>query len=142
MATVSFFRFLAGEVTRRQVFDFVMKKMIKQGKPSITKDGGCVYRSSDGCRCGIGHIITNDELKLLENLLDESPDHINITPVCELQHVMRKNNYVIKSNTTFEDACFLSGIQNAHDQASDSKSSKQFIREFEKNMKRIEREYL
>lgn len=138
MKTPSIFRFVAGEVTRLEVFDFVMNKMEKQGKASISADGNCMYRGPDGCRCGIGHIITNDELKLLNKLVDGSIDDVNIR---DFYRVMDKNNYVVSSDTKFEDGWFLEAIQSAHDYAA-GYSPDRFIRNFNYRMKQVEKDYL
>lgn len=48
--------------TKQETFDTVAKALLKQGKPSITLNGyGCLYRSSDGCKCAAGHLIPDDK---------------------------------------------------------------------------------
>jgi hypothetical protein len=48
--------------TKQETFDTVAKALLKQGKPSTTFDGyGCLYRSSDRCKCAAGHLIPDDK---------------------------------------------------------------------------------
>jgi hypothetical protein len=45
----------------QQMFNKAARGVIKQGKPSRNKDGACLYRGPDNCRCVVGHLITNKE---------------------------------------------------------------------------------
>lgn len=57
-------------MTNQEIFDFVAKKLIKQGKPSgkiiedkfseSVKTFQCLYRSPDGYKCAAGHLIPNE----------------------------------------------------------------------------------
>lgn len=37
------------------------RHMIKQGRPATENGTGCVYRAQDGCMCGVGVLIPNDQ---------------------------------------------------------------------------------
>lgn len=41
----------------KKLLDFVEQKLLEQGRPSINDDGSCLYRHSDGLKCGIGFLI-------------------------------------------------------------------------------------
>ena len=50
--------------TKQEIFDTVLRGMRKQGKPSVGSDGfGCYYRSPDGCKCGIGMLIADEDYR-------------------------------------------------------------------------------
>jgi len=54
---------LSNNPTRQEVLNFVVTAMRKQGKLSytVTTDGkNCKYRSEDGCKCPVGHIIPDE----------------------------------------------------------------------------------
>jgi hypothetical protein len=58
--------FLDGTHSFEEVTNFVSKQMELQGKPAIEgpldgNNGQCFYRTSDGCKCAIGHLIPDDE---------------------------------------------------------------------------------
>lgn len=47
--------------TIQEIFNQVYLGIIKQGKPSVDKDGYCVYRGEDNCKCAVGFLIPDDE---------------------------------------------------------------------------------
>lgn len=47
--------------TAQELFDFCATAIINQGVPSITERGLCKYRSPDGNKCAIGHLIPDDK---------------------------------------------------------------------------------
>lgn len=69
----------------QSVFDFIVRALIAQGKPSVgsyqkkvsrsypdygepdfemIEDYGCMYRSPDGCKCAAGHMIPDEKYDL------------------------------------------------------------------------------
>jgi hypothetical protein len=48
-------------MTRQEVFDTVAVALLKQGKPSMTLSGTCLYRAADGSKCAAGHLIPDNE---------------------------------------------------------------------------------
>lgn len=52
------------EFTAQQVFEYVVGKVLEQGKPSVHPDrpSVCVYRGEGGLKCAVGHLIDDDEL--------------------------------------------------------------------------------
>lgn len=49
-------------MTRQELFDKAVRAMILQGEPAY--DGGCRYCTGDGRRCAVGHLLTDEELRL------------------------------------------------------------------------------
>jgi hypothetical protein len=48
------------EMTNQEIFDFVVRALLKQGRPAY--DGNqCRYRTSDGRKCAIGHLIPDEK---------------------------------------------------------------------------------
>lgn len=45
----------------QEIFTFVAEALLKQGKPSISAKGNCLYRGSDGCKCAAGWLIPDEE---------------------------------------------------------------------------------
>ncbi len=41
----------------QEIFDYVVKKVIEQGKPSMDKQGQCRHRGPDGTCCAAGFLI-------------------------------------------------------------------------------------
>jgi hypothetical protein len=70
-----------------EVTDFVREQLIKQGKPAKFEAGPCYYRTADGCKCAIGHLIPNElyqkemEGRWLSGLLEHFKDHLGIDPI-------------------------------------------------------------
>lgn len=48
---------------------------IKQGKRGSSGKGGCAYLSSDGCRCPVGHMMTDEEINQFGDF-DRSVTHL------------------------------------------------------------------
>lgn len=46
--------------TLQEIFDYVTDKVIQQGEQSIGDDDQCVFISSNGNRCAVGHLLTDD----------------------------------------------------------------------------------
>ncbi len=47
-------------MNEREMVEFVFDKLIEQGKRSV-RDGLCVYRFDDGCRCAAGWLIPDNK---------------------------------------------------------------------------------
>lgn len=45
-------------MTKQEIFDKALFGVREQGKPSM-EDGLCVYKNKDGCKCPIGHLMTD-----------------------------------------------------------------------------------
>lgn len=49
-------------MTNQEAFDRACRAIIEQGRPSYDEaTGRCMYRSADGARCAIGHLIPDSE---------------------------------------------------------------------------------
>lgn len=92
-------------MNKQLVFDTAVKGIRQQGKRSIEKEG-CVYRSPDGCKCAVGHLIPD------ENYDSELE---NFTPV---DRCVRKA-IAPEFGVTDVDADFLRELQVCHDAAVD-----------------------
>lgn len=47
-------------MTNQEIFNAVVKGIYKQGKPSVSNDFACRYRSEDGCKCAAGLLIPDE----------------------------------------------------------------------------------
>jgi hypothetical protein len=47
-------------MTPQEIFDGSVLPLIRQGRPAL-KQGLCAYRGSDGTKCAVGHLITDEE---------------------------------------------------------------------------------
>lgn len=45
---------------KQEIFDTVVKALKKQGKPSVSHRGECVYRGPDGTKCAAGHLLPDE----------------------------------------------------------------------------------
>lgn len=50
--------------TNQEMFDHVLHSIRKQGRPSISSSGLCLYITDDGCRCSAGHLMDNPRADL------------------------------------------------------------------------------
>lgn len=51
--------------TNQEMFDFVVKSVIDQGRPSVVIDDGkarCMYRGEGGTKCAAGFLLEDDEV--------------------------------------------------------------------------------
>ena len=48
-------------MTEQEIFDEALTKIVAQGKASVS-DGSCVYESPDGTHCGVGCLLTSEEI--------------------------------------------------------------------------------
>ena len=45
----------------KETFEYVLRRINEQGKPSINENGTCVYRNPEGLKCAAGHLIPDSE---------------------------------------------------------------------------------
>lgn len=45
--------------TLRQLYDFVVERIVEQGRPSVNDKGVCLYRAPNGTKCAIGMVIAD-----------------------------------------------------------------------------------
>lgn len=50
--------------TAQELFNKAYLGVIKQGKPSRSDNGYCVFRGKDNCKCAVGHLIPDNKYKL------------------------------------------------------------------------------
>jgi hypothetical protein len=46
--------------TPQEIFDYVIQRLLEQGKRSMTGEEGCKYRGDGGTRCALGWLIPDD----------------------------------------------------------------------------------
>lgn len=46
---------------KQQIFDTVATHLLKQGKPALSAEGYCRYRTDDGLKCAVGVLIPDDK---------------------------------------------------------------------------------
>ena len=92
--------------TPQEIFDYVIQRLLEQGKRSMAEEEGCKYRGDGGTRCALGWLIPDaryhaemDDLDLAWNV-DDLIRH-DFPAIIALGHEL---------------ACEM---QRAHDQASD-----------------------
>lgn len=88
-------------MTNQEAFDFVAKKLIEQGEPSINDSGMCLYRGPNNNRCAAGWLIPDD--KYTDDMEGNTTD-------CDSHPTLRES---INCN----DLHFVSVLQTAHDNA-------------------------
>lgn len=112
--------------TQQEVFDYGLRKIIEQGKPSINpQSNACQYRSEDGSRCIVGHML-GDDIDLTNQNSDGvmSLTRTKLPPAYEWMREWGMQR-------------FLVGLQRCHDLASvDSREGlKSFTESFKEKMK-------
>jgi hypothetical protein len=115
--------------TRQAIFDTVAKALIAQGKPAIVASGGmCLYRTHDGNKCGIGHLIPDAEYSDKIEGLGIDGILSNCLPIGPTVKAI--------ANAVGED--FLMDLQGAHDNAA---KEKDFRPSFKVRMRDVARKY-
>lgn len=96
----------------QEVFDYIVKHVIKQGKPSLAnmQDGdACQYRNvADDLSCAIGCLIP-------DKLYDHSIEGLDFADLVTQNGALR--NYFVSLDASF---VLLADLQKSHDEASES----------------------
>lgn len=95
-------------MNRQEIFEKAVNGIFAQGQLAI-KPGSCMYYDYDtGCKCAIGHLVSDEDAKTLEdNWAGSGINSIYNTPVIEKYFKYISN----------DDIYFLSRLQDAHDEA-------------------------
>jgi hypothetical protein len=120
-------------MTNQEIFDTVLHGIRKQGRPSVSQDGRCLYRGPDGLKCGVGLLIDDSEYcpemegKSADGCSGDEKENI----VCNL---LKKKNI---------DTILAGKLQEAHDNAAYGNQGqlKKFTEEFEERMQKLAKEY-
>lgn len=83
-------------------FDTAVAGIIAQGRPSVDNGGACVYRTIDGLKCALGHVMAEADYRpSFENKIpgEQSTEHLNRALGLE----------------TGEDIIFAQDLQSVHD---------------------------
>lgn len=118
---------------RQIIFNFVFERIVEQGRPSYdASEDQCLYRSNDGCKCGIGWLIPDGNY---------TPD-IEGTGVADPSVTKLIGLRFGRASGTF-DTKFLDRIQCAHDRSTPScaRSKKDFVSVFIGHMRAIAGDY-
>jgi hypothetical protein len=95
----------------QEVFDFVIEKLYRQGKQSknFNDEGGsqCVYRSDDGSKCAVGHLIPYD---LYTSRIESIGAYTLANMDTENKKLKKISDYIKKFNTDL-----LVRLQTLHD---------------------------
>jgi hypothetical protein len=78
----------------QDVYDFVVRHLLRQGRPSVEHPGTlssrCLYRSPDGLKCAVGCLLTDEEatpaiegFRAVEILPGRLRAHVDL--LCDLQ---------------------------------------------------------
>ena len=87
-------------MTHQEIFDFVWTKLYEQGEQS-TDDFRCKYRTLDGLKCAVGHLIPDD-------LYEEAMEGHSVITI--------NKNYSLPSEVfNPNNICLLQDLQFAHD---------------------------
>ena len=100
----------------KETFEYVLRRINEQGKPSMNDEDQCMYRGPDGLKCAAGHLIPDDEYD--ERMEGKSALFV-LSGHKHLQLIMR--------------------MQNAHDVASITPDS--FLEDFNRRMESIRKEF-
>ena len=96
------------QLTMQEAFDKMVSAIKMQGQPSITIDSKvCNYRSINGNKCAIGHLISDDQIKLF-NISEGFAASRFPLQLCE---------ELIACCDVYDSRHFLEDMQVAHDNA-------------------------
>jgi hypothetical protein len=114
MSNPTLFSFLNGIHSRQDILNFVEQKMIEQGKPSYDPlTNMCFYRSTNGLKCAIGHLIPDEEYDAhIKGKHTQAGDSHNNMGVFTYIHT-----FYSEATAHSPDGMFLVKLQSAHDQA-------------------------
>ena len=93
--------------TMKDLLEKAITGVIKQGKPSMSKFGGCGYRGSNGTKCAVGMLI--DEGFYHEDLEGSTVKNRQV-----ILAVQETNGVTLSE----DDVAILDKLQNCHDTAS------------------------
>lgn len=100
------------------IFNTVYINIMKQGKASLNGEGKCMYRSPDGSKCAVGHLIEDDEY-------DDDMEHTNIYGLYDLYFLPKRLAGHLE---------LLTQLQQAHDNFS---SHENFLVRYQEYMKEV-----
>lgn len=116
-------------MTRQEAFNTAYFGVIAQGCASIANEH-CLYRGPNGTKCGIGHLLTDEEAKSLD--VDTRNNSVDFL----LMHGR------LPARFSPADKDFYSGLQSAHDRASvGNPSGSLFVLNFQSRMGRLAKAY-
>lgn len=102
------------KISKEEVMRISVEGILKQGVPSaIFNEHGelsALYRSNDGCKCGIGHLIKDKDYNpSIENLTCNHPSIIKVLPeISELNSINSVEVFYWNLQRTHDDAAVQS----------------------------------
>ncbi len=117
-------------MTDNEIFDTVVKGILKQGKPSILK-GYCKYRGPDNTKCAAGLLISDD---------DYSSEFEEKAAWCNPEYGSYKDSELIVQRF-FEskglNARFINRLQIIHDDVAMNSNQNYFIEDWKSEMRKL-----
>lgn len=130
--------FMTGKVSAQQVFNFVARKLIRQGSACVVPDGGCQYNGADGRHCAAGWLmrgIPAHDVAAMEGSAILGLIYGNWDGSSEATVQYPIAGPVQDTAQWHARADFMSSLQGAHDGCAER--SGRFISEFKKRMLRV-----
>jgi hypothetical protein len=128
-------KLLAGEVSMADTLDFIEAKIVEQGKPALSgsginrgASGSCVYLTSSGLKCGVGHLITPEDHEEAHHKLEGGVS--NVLRMFPLIFGINSEDVYTENSRTYNVATVLGSVQSAHD------------RPYTENMHQIPQDYI
>lgn len=102
---------------RQEIFNLVIRMLVKQGQRSIRSTGECAYRGTNGRKCAVGLLISDEEYtpKMEGQAVYSAPMIKELLPKRLVPH-----------------ACFLRELQRKHDLDTTWRNRETFIAAFKK----------
>lgn len=116
------------QARRQYWFDHVVSNLIRQGKQSIDGDNGCAYRTEDGRKCAIGHLIPDEAYyEGFEGLRGEELVHHYWDRVGDLESI---RCFITLDEDRVMHVPILMELQMAHDQLGRTTKSEDWFYDF------------
>lgn len=103
------------QLSAQQIVDTVLARMEAQGKPATGGLDSCLYRTTDGLKCAVGCLLTDEELDLLYEVGDNgrAVGEISLPPrlrphLTLLSHLQWSHDQAAKGDRFFRD--FKAGV--------------------------------
>jgi hypothetical protein len=125
-------QFVLGKTDKQKVFDHVYNQIIRQAQPAYGTSG-CVLLDDNGCKCALGHLLSDPELEII--YLNQKTMRVGISAIAMYLDLPMPIRYDRRNYT------FLNELRAAHDEAFETDDVEPFIKGFEARMKVIASEH-
>lgn len=113
--------------TAQRIYEYALKHVRKQGVPGVNAGGTCVYRTDAGPQCAVGAMLTDDQLFWLGGA-NAGSVQCHRTDFITIAGSERKLDLLV-------------ALQDAHDCATDTEGSVNFLADFEAAMQIVATEF-